>query len=214
MGKAMIIVGMGEGLSMGIAEYFGAQGFSIGMVSRTAAKLETLKQELGRKNINSFYATADAADTSQLLAALDALTRQLGGIDILQYNAVDYRYVPILQESVEDLVTGFRVSVGNAFAACMHLLPMLRETKGAILLTGGGSGLNSNPNFATISLGKAGIRNLALQLHQALQPEGVFAGTVTVNGWIRHESETHSPAILATKFWQLYAERDAAELAY
>jgi len=214
MNKAMIIVGMGEGLSMGIAEYFGAQGFTIGMVSRTAAKLEKLKQLLSQKNISACFATADASDTQQLLAALDELAEQLGQVDILQYNAVDYRYVPILQESIEDLVTGFRVSVGNAFASSMHLLPLLKATQGAILLTGGGSGLNPNPDFATISLGKAGIRNLALQLHQALKPEGVFAGTVTINGWIRHESETHSPAILAKKFWELYSSRDAAELAY
>jgi short-subunit dehydrogenase len=205
---------MGPGMSMGLAEKFGKEGFKVGMISRTESKLQGFVEALRQKGIMSDYAVADVSDTSQLLSALRSLKKRLGRIDVLEYNAVDARYVNIMDEDVDDLVKGFRISVGNAYAAVMELLPELRQTKGAVLLTGGGTATLPNPDFASISLGKAGIRNLAYQLNRTLKEQGVFVGTVTVGGWIQHESETHSPEILAEKFWSLYQSRDEVELVY
>ena len=212
--KTVIIVGMGPGMAMGLAEKFGKEGFRIGMISRTESKLQTYVEQLRQKRILSDYSVADASDTAQLIKAIDALKKRLGRVDVLQYNAVDARYVNIMDEDVDDLVKGFRISVGNAFAATMELLPELKQRKGAVLFTGGGTATNPNPDFASISLGKAGIRNLAYQLNRTLKEQGVFVGTVTVGGWIHHESETHSPEILAQKFWELYQRRDQVELVY
>lgn len=212
--KTIIIVGMGPGMSMGLAEKFGKEGFVIGMISRTESKLKGYVEDLKKKGIESEYAVADVADTDQLKAALHDLKERMGRVDVLEYNAVDARYVNIMDEDVDDLTKGFRISVGNAFAASMELLPELEKNKGAILFTGGGTATDPNPDFASISLGKAGIRNLAMQLHGILKEKGVFVGTVTVGGWIHHESETHSPEILAEKFWELHQSRDQVELVY
>ena len=212
--KSIIIVGMGPGMSMGLAEKFGKEGFKVGMISRTESKLQTYVEQLRQKGVLSDYSVADVSDTDQLRSALRKLKERLGGVDVLEYNAVDARYVNIMDEDVDDLVKGFRISVGNAFAATMELLPELKKSKGAVLFTGGGTATLPNPDFASISLGKAGIRNLAFQLNRTLKTEGVFVGTVTVGGWIHHESETHSPEILAEKFWALYQKRDQVELVY
>ena len=214
MSKTLIIVGMGPGLSMGLAQKFGAEGFRIGMISRNAEKLKGFQEELKAKGISSDYATADVADTQSLLSALDTLSARLGGVDALNYNAVDARFVPVMEEKIEDLTKGFTISVGNALAAVRHLLPQLKERKGAVLFTGGGSANFPNPDMASISLGKAGIRNLAYQLHQVCKKEDVYVGTLTINGWIRWESETHSPEILGKKFWELYQQREKVEMEY
>lgn len=71
-----------------------------------------------------------------------------------------------------------------------------------------------NPQFGSLSLGKAGLRSLAHQLHEALKPEGVYAGTIIVNGYIQPDSPTHSPKIVADKFWELYSARQDKELQY
>ncbi len=212
--KTIIIIGMGPGMSMGIAEKFGKEGFTIGMVSRTESKLQGYVEELKSKGIESHYAVADVGETDQLITALEDLKQTLGRVDVLEYNAVDARYVNIMDEDVNDLTRGFRISVGNAFVASMVLLSELEKNRGAILFTGGGTATDPNPDFASISLGKAGIRNLAMQLHGPFKDKGVFVGTVTVGGWIHHESETHSPEILADKFWELYQSRDRVELVY
>ncbi len=212
MQKSIIIVGMGPGVSLGIAEKFGQEGYSVGMISRNAEKLLAYVQELQQKGITAYFATADVTDTAQLQTALHTLRDQLGGVDILQYNAVDYRMGNILDETLESLTNGFTASVGNALVAVKTLLPDLKKSQGAVLLTGGGSANYPNPDMASISLSKAGILNLAKQLNQVLGKEGVYVGTVTIAGWIQPDSPTHSPKILAELFWKLAQERNQVEI--
>lgn len=214
MKKTIIIIGMGPGLSMSTARRFGKEGYQIGMISRTEHKLKLYQQELDELGITAAYETVDVADDKKLKEALDALVGKFGGLDVLHYNAVDYRIKDIMLEDIEDLVTGFRISVGNALVAVRHVLPHLEKAKGAVLLTGGGAANYPNPAMGTISLGKAGIKNLTYQLDAALKERNVYVGTVTVSGWIKRESATHSPDILADKFWELHVDRDQIELVY
>ncbi len=214
MTKTILIIGMGQGLSLGIAEKFGKEGYKVGMVSRSPEKLAGFKNHLQSLGITSAFSAADVADTDQLKKAITDIKSQLGSISILQYNAVDYRIKPLMEETVEDLTNGFKISVANALAATQFLLADLKENKGAVLLTGGGLSIHPSPAFASISLGKAGIRNLALQLHQALKSDNVFVGTVTVSGAISPSSPTHSPEILAQKFWDLNTDRSKVEIIH
>ena len=214
MTKTMLIIGMGQGLSLGIAEKFGQEGYQIGMISRSQDKLLQLKNQLAEQDIVSEFATADVANTPEMIAAIQSIKSKLGSISILQYNAVDYRMKPLMDETVDDLTNGFKISVANAFAATKELLADLKENKGSILLTGGGSANHPNPDMASISMGKAGLRNLALQLHQVLKPENIFVGTITISGWISPESQTHTPAMLAKKFWDLNQARNPVEIIY
>ncbi|GAB2540003.1 SDR family NAD(P)-dependent oxidoreductase [Spirosoma aerophilum] len=214
MQRSILIIGMGPGLSYGIAERFGREGFRVGMISRTREKLESYQHKLQQSGIESVFAVADVSSEAQLIAALDSLTEQLGGVDVLQYNAVDYRYKFILDETLDELTTGFRTSVGNALVSVKHLLPKLKEAKGAVLMTGGGTANYPSPDMGSISLGKAGIKNLTYQLNSALSSMGVFVGTVTISGAISPDSPTHSPAILAEKFWTLYQQRNPVEVVY
>jgi NADP-dependent 3-hydroxy acid dehydrogenase YdfG len=214
MSKSIIIVGMGAGLSTGIAEKFGNEGYQVGMISRSTDKLIQFQETLSQKRITAFYATADVADEKQLQVALKELVKKLNGLDVLQYNAVDYRMKHILEETIADLTNGFKISVGNVLVATQEVLPFLQERKGSILLTGGASANYPDPNMASISLGKAGIRNLAFQLNNVLKSKDVFVGTVTIGGWINHESETHSPKQIAEQFWKLNQERDKVEIEY
>lgn len=214
MKKAIIIIGMGQGLSFGVAQKFGKEGYAVGMISRSPEKLEGFKKQLASLSINAEFAAADVADTAQMLTAIRELKSKLGVIHVLHYNAVDYRYAHILKETVEELTTGFKISVANAFAASMELRDELKKNKGVILFTGGGSGNNPSPDMASISLGKAGIRNLTLQLNQVFKPEGIFVGTVVINGAIDPKSTRYSPEMLAIQFWELSEKRNQVEVVY
>lgn len=205
---------MGQGLGLGIAEKFGKEGYQIGMISRSADKLLAFQEGLKEQNIRSEFATADVTDTAQMIRAIKSIKEKLGSISVLQYNAVDYRMKYLMNETVEDLTNGFKISVGNAFAATVELLPDLKDNKGAILFTGGGSANYPNPDMASISLGKAGIRNLAFQLHQALKSDGIFVGTVTISGGISPESDMYTPQLIAQKFWDLNQTKSQVEIIY
>ncbi len=214
MKKGIIIIGMGRGLSFGIAEKFGREGYAVGMISRTAEKLAAYQTELSALGIESFYEVVDVADTEKLKHALRSLKEKLGRVDVLEYNAVDFRMKHVLQESIDDLTNGFKISVGNALEAVKELLPELKKNGGSVLLTGGGTANYPSPDMSSISLGKAGIKNLAHQLHAALKGEGVYVGTLTVSGWIAPDSPTHSPKLLADLFWRMNHERKDVEIVH
>jgi hypothetical protein len=65
-----------------------------------------------------------------------------------------------------------------------------------------------------LSLGKAGLRNLALQLNQALKEDDIYVGTLTINGHIQEESKQYSPALLANIFWDMCLNRTEPEIIY
>jgi short-subunit dehydrogenase len=214
MTKKLIIIGAGPGLSKGIAEKFGTEGFTIGLISRNEEKLEQLVSELKVRNIDAYYAIADAYEKNSLSNAIANLQSKMGKIHTLVYNAAALKMKNLMEETTEELVDDFKISVANAFHSVKHLYEDLKENHGAVLLTGGAFANKPSPMFGSLSLGKASLRNLAFQLNEVLKKENVYVGTLTIDGYIQHTSETHSPKILAEKFWLLHQERNQIEIQY
>lgn len=209
--KSILIIGAGPGLSRGVAQKFAAEGFSISLISRNAQNLEKLQQELLAEGITVNYAAADAGNVQQLGNAIKTLSAQAGGFDVVLYNAAVVKAADILTETSESLTQEFTTNVANALHALQQAYEGLKQKQGAFLLTGGGFGIHPSAAYGSLSIGKAGIRSLAYQLHERLKEDNVYVGLLTVAGLISPESGTHSPQVLANLFWKLYSERDAVE---
>ncbi|GAB3994422.1 SDR family NAD(P)-dependent oxidoreductase [Spirosoma daeguense] len=214
MNKNIIIVGAGPNLSSGIAEKFAEHNFSIGLISRNEQNLKALLAEFKTKGIKADYAVADAYNTLQIENAVLELADKLGSVDALLYNAAAMKFKNIIDEKAEELTDDFRMSVANAFHCVKTLHQQLKQTNGAVLLTGGGLALYPNVQVGSLSINKAALRNLAFQLHEVLKPDNIYAATLTINNSIQPDSETHSPTILAEKFWEMYVNRTDAEVSY
>lgn len=214
MTKNVIIIGAGPGLSTGLAEKFGKEGFAIGLISRNADKLKLQVQGLEQQGVKAYFATADAYNKDSLSNAIASLQTQMGTIHTLIYNAAALKMKQLMDETTDELVDDFKISVANAFHSVKILYHDLKENKGVVLLTGGSFALNPSPQFGSLSLGKASLRSLAFQLNEVLKSDDIYVGTVTINGYIHHGSETHSPRILAEKFWELRQNRAEIEIQY
>jgi short-subunit dehydrogenase len=214
MNKNIIIIGLGHKLGLAMAKKFGENGFAVGLISRNESSLKERATLLQGQDINVFYNTADAYDKDELESAISSLKKKMGIIDVLFYNAAGMKRKNLLSEETDDLVNDFRLNVAHVFHSVKYLLDDLSQTKGAVLLTGGGFSLNPNHEFGSLSLGKAGLRNLALQLNEALKKDDIYVGTLTINGHIQEESDLYSPSILANMFWDMYMSRIDAEIRY
>jgi NAD(P)-dependent dehydrogenase (short-subunit alcohol dehydrogenase family) len=84
---------------------------------------------------------------------------------------------------------------------------MKARRAGVILFTGGGLALNPGYGVNVLSLvaGKAGLRGLGLALHEALKPDGIHVGMVTIAGMVAHGT-AFDPDRIAERYWDLCRE--------
>lgn len=178
-----IIIGYGPGVSAAVADAFAREGHPLGLIARDAAKLDLAVGSLRASGFDAQGFAADAGDATALTTALDAARDALGDAEILHYNAALWRPGPVLDTTPESFDADFKICVTGALVAARALAPaMVAAGRGTLLFTGGGLALYPSPLAPSLSVGKAGIRALALMLAAELAPRSIRVGTVTIAG--------------------------------
>jgi NAD(P)-dependent dehydrogenase (short-subunit alcohol dehydrogenase family) len=214
--KTFLSIGSGVGMSFATAARFATEGFQIVLSSRTAAKVRELGDRLKRQGYPVEVRTVDSAKPESVLALIAEVQRQFGSIDVLHYNAASMRKATLTEQPRDTFVEDLTVNIGGALIAAQAVSEQMGQRRsGTILLTGGGYSLAPNPQFLSLSIGKAGIRAFALGAFETLKQKGIHLGTVTVQVNVKADSaETEAVAEL---FWQLYSQpiwEWTAELKY
>ena len=214
LAKVCAVVGVGPGLGLSLCRRFGQEGFKVAMLARDQGRLEAFRRTLAGEDIAASSYGADAGDTESLTAALDDVQAQLGSPDVLIYNA--YGVHPGAVSSLENraFTEDWQTNVLGALVATKKVLPaMTQRNTGTLLFTGGGAALTPRPDVASLSIGKAALRLLALNLAEELQDTAVRASTVAIFGTIGKD-EHFSPARIAETYWQLHIGAWQAEVMY
>ena len=205
--KICTIVGIGPGLGMAIAKRFGLEGYQIAMIARRSDALEQYADILDKQGIKAHGFSADASNTASLVNAFEKIRQTLGQSKVLIYNAAALKQGYPTNISAEDLVLDFRVNVAGVLTSVQQVVPQMKEQKqGTILLTGGGFGLDPYPEFASLSIGKAAIRNLCFSLAKELKTDGIHVATVTICGVIKPDTQ-FDPDQIAQVYWKLHQQQ-------
>jgi NADP-dependent 3-hydroxy acid dehydrogenase YdfG len=215
--QIIAIVGAGSGISLAVAEKFGSEGFTIALIARSEAKLKEYQSRLFLKGYKCFLFVADASKEKSLKKAVKKISDQLGDIDVLVYNAAINKPLNILEETSDHLAEDFKTNVGGALSAVkLVLTPMKIHNSGTIILTGGGLATNPHPDYGSLALGKAAIRNLAYQLAHQLHATDIKVGTVTIAGMVNPEDPKYNPISIAEQFWKIHAQvgKNTVEIPY
>lgn len=211
--SVIVIIGAGPGIGKAVAEKFGKKGFSVALISRKKEKLDKLVQALNYHGIDAHAFAADAGDAGSMKDAFDQIWDRWSDIDVIHYNVAKMKMVNIANETADGLTRDFKVNVAGVMTALnLVLSDMEKKKSGTILLTGGGFGLDPDPQYGSLAIGKAGILNLAHSLHKALKPKNIFVGTVTVTGHVQPNDSVYSPSNIAEQFWKLYSEKNMHEI--
>jgi short-subunit dehydrogenase len=206
MKKVCTIVGVGPGVSLGVARRFARDGFTLALIARKAEKIQKYAEELGQEGNGAYAFSADASDFDSLVRTFRQIHHQINPTDVLVYNvAVPREGNPSITDA-EKMIQDFRVNVAGALVAAQQVIPHMKsQRKGTILFTGGGLALQPHPKYASMAVGKAGIRNLAFSLAAELEPAGIHVATVTIAGIVR-PGTPFDPDKIAEEYWRLYAQ--------
>jgi NAD(P)-dependent dehydrogenase (short-subunit alcohol dehydrogenase family) len=190
-----VIVGAGPGIGRSVARRFAKEGLPVALVSRTGTTLD-LEGALAYR--------ADSADEGELRAALDAAAGELGTPDVVVYNAAIVRPDSPGEATVRDHLDAWAVNVVGALIAAAHVAPaMARRGGGSVLITGGMP--EPKAAYASLSLGKAGVRTLVRLLDQEYGPSGVHVASVTVAGPVA-PGTAFDPDDIAEHYWRLHTQ--------
>lgn len=201
-----VIVGAGPGLGLNVARRFAQGGFDIALISRDQSKLDGLAETLNSEGYTAIGFAADAAIEQELQSAFSRIAQWNDDIGALVYNAAAMISDNVLEMTPSSMMDKMALNLGGAICSVNQVLPHMRwRNGGTILITGGGLGLEPYPNWASLSSGKAALRNYTLALHKALSPENIHVAVIAVCG-IVEAGGPFDPDRIAEEYWQIHAE--------
>ena len=204
--KLCVIVGVGPSLGLAQGRRFGREGYRIALVSRRAEALPGYVATLEAQGVPARGYAANPADGRALAAAFSQLHDDLGPADVLIYNAAIARATQPSELNVDTLMYDLAVNVAGALASAQQVIGYMRERgRGTIIFTGGGPAIDPNPQYASLSVGKAALRNLAACLDRELGVEGLHVCTVTIDGFVRTGTR-FDPDRVTELYWDLHCQ--------
>lgn len=216
MKKTIVVLGAGSGCGNHVAEKFGKNGFRVILMSRNADHLAVYEDEFNNKGIEVYTKVADAAKTETVTKAFDEVKREFGVPDVLFYNVGVTGADKNIKEpkNADLLMKRYQVDVAGAYHAIQQVLgDEFSRKKGAILVTGGGFGINPTEDYLPLSIDKAALRALCIALHNKLKDQGVYVGTLIVTERIIPGGKCDA-ALLAEDYWKMYVERGECEVIH
>jgi len=221
MAKTIMVCGYGPGISKAVAETFGAEGFSVTLVGRSADKLAAGVKALEAKGVKAVAVAADLGDPAAARDAVKKARAALGPVTVLQWSAYDggagdltTAEAAAIRRTLDVGITGFLATVQEALA------DLRKEKDAAVLVTNGGLGyIDAKVDAGGVqwkamglSVVNAAKNKLVGLLSQKLAPDKIYVGQLTVLGSVKggpfdDGHATLEPATVAGKFWDLYRAR-------
>lgn len=206
------VVGAGPGLGAAVARRFGAEGFSVALISRDQAKLDALATRLQDGGLVARGYAADVLDPASLEAALERAAAELGPISVLQYSPLPSRdYLkPVLDMTPELALEALRFSALGLIHAVRSVLPAMRAAgEGSIILINGGTSVKARSDFAGTSIAFPAESAYGEMLHDALEGEGIGVVQLVIPGGIPKLQLKNGIDDVAERIWELHRSRGA-----
>src|SRR5262245_16865112 len=159
-GRTAIITGAARGIGYATANLFLQEGARVGLVDFDAGSLTESAAKLahGRSAGSVFAQPADIANAAGIAAAIDALAKDLGGVDILTNNAAARAYGTIADATPESWDAILQTNVTGLANCCRAALPYLRKSRhGSIVIVSSAFALTGRPNMGQYDATKAAL---------------------------------------------------------
>lgn len=217
MKKTLILIGAGKGLGNAVAREFASHEFRVALVARSKEHLDEYEAEFKAEGYEVITKEADALYPKTLTKAIQEITAEWGTPDALVYNVGITTLDGEQEITSELLMQRYQIDAASAYH-CVNLVATdeFAQKKGAIIFTGGGFAKTFQPILLLkpLCIDKAALNAMNIVLHHALEPKGIFVGSVLVSGVIAPGDEKYDPALIAKEYWKMYTERKEFEVAY
>jgi 2-keto-3-deoxy-L-fuconate dehydrogenase len=168
-GKKALVTAAGQGIGRAMVEAFAREGATVVATDLDAKKLAGLPKGVVGK-------TLDVTDS----AAVDALAKEIGAVDVLANVAGWVHHGSILECSEADWDRSFDINVKSMYRVCRAFLPkMLEKGGGSIVnIASGASSVRGIPNRFAYGATKASVIGLTKAIAADFIKRGIRANAI------------------------------------
>jgi len=200
-GRRALVTGGGSGLGLAIARGLGRAGARIVLNGRNRAKLEAAASALAADGIAATIAPFDVADADAVDAAVAAIARDEGAIDILVNNAAMNRRQPLEKFSLAEWHELQGANLDGPFLVTRAVVPAMKaQRRGKIVNICSIASDLGRPNIVAYAASKGGVKMLTRALAVELAPHNVQVNGIAP-GFFRTEMNAALTADAAFSAW-------------
>jgi NAD(P)-dependent dehydrogenase (short-subunit alcohol dehydrogenase family) len=229
MSDIVAIVGAGPGLGAAVARRFARESCAVALLARNPDTLGPV--EAGVKRAAGEAAApgrvlslpCDATDGQSVAETFRRIRASVGAPGVLVYNAGAFARGGILDLAPDAFEASWRANcLGALLCAQQVLSDMVKAKRGTILLSGATASLRGSALFASLAVGKFGLRALAQSMAREFSPQGIHVAHIVIDGQIdsaqvrargsaeRADASFLQPDALAEQYWQLHRQDPTA----
>lgn len=175
-----VVTGAGSGIGAAVARTLAGEGYGVVLGGRRREPLERVAGEIER----AFVVPGDVGDPGYAHELANVARAAFGGLDALVLNAGIGESAPAGEDTPAGWDRTIRTNLTGAFLVARALLPLLVESKGAIVGVASVNALRAGPGWASYCASKAGLVMLVQSIANDYGPSGVRANAVCP-GWVR-----------------------------
>ena len=186
--RRALIVGAGPGISSSFARKLAARGVKLALASRSVDKLSAIAAETGAITI-----PCDAAQAESVEAAFATVDSELGGVDLVLFNASMAARGPLLEQDPAMVEQALRITCfGGFLVAQAAVRRMAAQGHGKLFFTGASASVKGYPRSAPFAMGKFGLRGLAQSVAREFGPAGIHVAHFVIDGGVRSDTRQDS----------------------
>ena len=190
--KTVAITGGGRGIGRALAERFGRDGAQVALLDVNAADLETTRSALEATGIVARSYQVNVAVEEEVVAAMDRIVTDFGGLDVMVNNAGILRDA-LLVKAKEGAVVGkmslaqwqavIDVNLTGVFLCGREAAErMIRRGCGGVIINISSISRHGNAGQTNYSAAKAGVAALTVVWAKELARYGIRTGTIAPGG--------------------------------
>jgi NAD(P)-dependent dehydrogenase (short-subunit alcohol dehydrogenase family) len=181
--KVALVTGAGRGIGRDIALRLAREGYAVGLLARTKSQLEETADLIRQQGGKALVTPTDVSKREQVVAAVEAVERDLGPISVLVNNAGAYLRKRLTEITEEDFDFQLKVNTYGPFFCAQAVVGRMVERGGGTIIFVLGSETRSGPaQYSAYNASKVAQRAIAVSVAYEFMHLGVHAATLDVDG--------------------------------
>jgi NAD(P)-dependent dehydrogenase (short-subunit alcohol dehydrogenase family) len=178
-GRVAVVTGAASGIGFAIAERFAEEGASVAMIDRESKAGQAAAAQIRERGGICEFARADVASESDVIQALDQISKRFHGIDHLVNNAGMVLVKGIEECSAEEWDLVLAVNLKSVFLTVKYALAWLRlSPQPSVVNIGSVSSLIAQQRTPAYVASKGGVLLLSKALALDLATDGIRVNCV------------------------------------